>query len=143
MTGRPRNGIDSLFEHVPYEYGAVVPTGSILFTAGACPLDTTGTVVGLDDPITQARVAFDNLILALNRYGAGAENLVKITVYVLGERKDLVAVWEVVAEGLAPFRPPSTLLGVSALGYSGQLVEIEGIATVPDQNESSGAIASP
>jgi enamine deaminase RidA (YjgF/YER057c/UK114 family) len=139
MTGQPGDGVDSLFEHVPYEYGAVASAGTILFTAGACPLDANGTVVGLDDPIAQARVALGNLILALNRYGAGVENLVKTTVYVLGDRKDLVAVWEVIAEGLAPFRPPSTLLGVSALGYSGQLVEIEGIAAVPDQRRQGNS----
>jgi enamine deaminase RidA (YjgF/YER057c/UK114 family) len=132
MTSQPGDRVDSLFEHAPYEYGAVAPAGAILFTAGACPLDTNGHLVGLNDPIAQARVALDNLVIALNRYGARPENLVKTTVYVLGDRKDLLAVWGVIADGLAPFRPPSTLLGVSALGYSGQLVEIEGIAAIPN-----------
>ena len=70
-----------------------------------------------------------------SRFGARLEDLVKITVYVVGDRIDLVAVWDVVAGGLAPHRPPSTLLGVSVLGYEGQLVEIEGIAAVPDVAE--------
>jgi enamine deaminase RidA (YjgF/YER057c/UK114 family) len=100
---------------------------------GACPLDTDGNVVGVGDPVTQARVSLDNLSLALHRYGACLENLVKTTMYVVGDRRDLVAVWDVVADGLAPSRPPSTLLGVAALGYSGQLVEIEGIAALPDR----------
>jgi len=56
---------------------------------------------------------------------------VKTTVYVVAaEREDLVRVWRVVAAALAPARPPSTLLGVSFLGYPEQLVEIEGIASL-------------
>jgi len=34
----------------------------------------------------------------------------------------------VIAAAFAPARPPSTLLGVAVLGYTGQLVEIEAIA---------------
>jgi enamine deaminase RidA (YjgF/YER057c/UK114 family) len=85
--------------------------------------------------VIQARVSLDNLIAILDGYGARPENLVKTTVYVVGDRQDLVTVWEVVADGLAPSRPPSTLLGVSALGHSGQLVEIEGIAALRDHGE--------
>ena len=132
MTDRQTERIGSLYQHAPYEYGAVAPAGAVLFTAGACPLDADGNVLGLGDPVAQAGVALDNLILALDRFDARPENLLKTTVYVVGDRKDLVAVWQVVADGLAPFRPPSTLLGVSALGYLGQLVEIEGIAAPPD-----------
>jgi hypothetical protein len=42
-------------------------------------------------------------------------------------------VWSTVAQRLLPHRPPSTLLGVRALGYQHQLVEIDGIAALaPD-----------
>jgi enamine deaminase RidA (YjgF/YER057c/UK114 family) len=80
--------------------------------------------------VGQAGAALNNLSAALARFGARQEDLVKTTVYVVGDRDDLVAVWNVVAAGLAPHRPPSTLLGVSVLGYPGQLVEIEGVATL-------------
>jgi enamine deaminase RidA (YjgF/YER057c/UK114 family) len=126
---------DSLFGDVPYEYGAIAPAGAILFTAGACPLDSNGNIVGPGDPVEQAGAALHNLIVALARFGAAPEDLVKTTVYVVGDRSDLVAVWNVVEAGLAPTRPPSTLLGVSVLGYPGQLVEIEGIASL---SRSSG-----
>jgi enamine deaminase RidA (YjgF/YER057c/UK114 family) len=132
-------GIGSLYGHVPYEYGAVAPDRALLFTAGACPLDEEGRIVGTGDPATQARVSLQNLIAVLNEYGARPENLVKTTVYVVGDRQDLVAVWKVVADGLTPSRPPSTLLGVSALGYPGQLVEIEGIAALPDHNQKGAS----
>jgi enamine deaminase RidA (YjgF/YER057c/UK114 family) len=137
MTDQQPAGVGSLYERAPYDYGAVAPAGALLFTAGACPLDADGNVVGVGDPVIQARVSLDNLTIALHRYGARLEDLVKTTVYVVGDREDLVAVWEVVADGLAPSRPPSTLLGVAALGYSGQLVEIEGIAALPDRGQNA------
>jgi enamine deaminase RidA (YjgF/YER057c/UK114 family) len=120
----------SLFRQAPYEYGAIASGSAILFTAGACPLDADGNVVAPGDPVGQANVALRNLIVALARFGARPQDLVKTTIYVVGDRKDLVTVWNVVAHGLAPHRPPSTLLGVSVLGYAGQLVEIEGVASV-------------
>jgi enamine deaminase RidA (YjgF/YER057c/UK114 family) len=62
--------------------------------------------------------------------GASPESLLKTTIYVVAaERSDLVRVWDVVAKQLG--RAPSTLLGVSLLGYPDQLVEIEAIAALP------------
>jgi hypothetical protein len=51
-------------------------------------------------------------------------------IYVATERReDLPAVWEVVRA--SPFDgAASTLLGVSHLGYTGQLVEIEAVAVL-------------
>ena len=118
-----------LFAAAPYEYAAVA--GGTVFTAGACPLDSTGSVVAPGDLEKQARVAVANLRTALEAAGADVDRLVKTTVYVVAsEREDLVRAWRVVESALAPARPPSTLLGVSFLGYPGQLVEIEGIASI-------------
>ena len=55
----------------------------------------------------------------------------RTTIYVVGDRHDLVQAWHTIASGLAPFRPPSTLVGVTVLGYPDQLVEIDGIAALP------------
>ena len=101
-----------------------------MFTAGACPLDEGGGVVGPGDHRIQADKAVDNLLAVLARYRAGPADLVKTTVYVVGTHPDLVAVWDIVAARLEPHRPPSTLVGVAVLGYRDQLVEIEGIAAL-------------
>jgi enamine deaminase RidA (YjgF/YER057c/UK114 family) len=122
-----------LFAGVPYDYAAVAPAGATLFTAGACPLDQEGSVVAPGDYRAQARRALENLTAVLHLHGAGVDDLVRTTIYVLGRRHHLVQVWEVVAAGLAPHRPPSTLLGVSALGYRDQLVEIDAIAALPSR----------
>jgi enamine deaminase RidA (YjgF/YER057c/UK114 family) len=66
--------------------------------------------------------------------GASAQDLVKTTVFVVArDREDLVRVWRIVEAALTPARPPATLLGVALLGYPDQLVEIEGIAWLPEQ----------
>jgi enamine deaminase RidA (YjgF/YER057c/UK114 family) len=122
---------DGLSPDVPYEYGAVAPPGAIVFTAGACPLDAAGSVVAPGDHAAQAERVVDNLVAALARYRAGPEHLVRTTIYVVGDRDDLVTVWDVVRARLAPHRPPSTLLGVTVLGYPDQLVEVDGIAALP------------
>ena len=43
---------------------------------------------------------------------------------------DLVAAWEVVEAAFGEHDAPSTLLGVTVLGYTDQLVEIEAVAAV-------------
>jgi enamine deaminase RidA (YjgF/YER057c/UK114 family) len=116
-----------LYPGAPYEYSATA--GSLVFTAGACPLDEKGVVVAPGDFEAQAAQATENLLAALAAAGAaGPASLLRTTIYVVAtERSDLARVWNVVAKRLG--RAPSTLLGVSFLGYPDQLVEIEAIAT--------------
>ena len=120
----------SLYTGAPYEYAVIAPEGArLVFAAGACPLNESGQVVALGDYEQQARAALDNLALALEAAGSGLDRVLKTTVYVASpDRANLVRAWCVVEEGFAPSRPPSTLLGVAALGYEGQLVEIEAVA---------------
>ena len=120
-----------LFAGVPYDYSAVAPAGAMVFTAGACPLDADGALVGAGDVVAQAAAAVENLLTVLSASGTRPEQLVRTTIYVVGPRDDLVRAWQVVAARLAPHRPPSTLLGVAVLGYEGQLVEIDAIAAIP------------
>lgn len=130
------HGRVALFDSVPYEYAAVAAQGSIVFTAGACPLDSEGSIVAPGDHVAQAEVAVTNLLAVLERHGSTAQHLVRTTIYVVGDRGDLAAVWAAVAARLAPHRPPSTLLGVAALGYADQVVEIDGIAALPGVNDT-------
>jgi enamine deaminase RidA (YjgF/YER057c/UK114 family) len=120
----------SLFPGTPYEYTAVAPEGAkLVFAAGACPLDEAGNVVALGDFEGQARAVVENLRTALEEAGSSFGQMLKTTVYVASaDRAELVRVWGVVERAFAPARPPSTLLGVAAFGYEGQLVEIEAVA---------------
>jgi enamine deaminase RidA (YjgF/YER057c/UK114 family) len=139
MTADAGGSPPSLYGGVPYDYAAVAPPGGVLFTAGACPLDPEGRVVAPGDHQEQARVALANLLAVLAAHGRGPQDLVRTTIYVVGDRDDLVAVWNIVSSGLAPARPPGTLLGVTVLGYPDQLVEIDGIAAQPGPTDPSPA----
>lgn len=45
---------------------------------------------------------------------------------------DLVTAWDVVRDAFAEHDVPSTLMGVTVLGYDNQLVEIEATAAILD-----------
>ena len=82
----------SLYTGVPYAYASVAPRGSLIFTAGACPLDDRGEVVGAGDVRAQASLAVANLATALAESGATLADVLKTTVFVASaERADLVA----------------------------------------------------
>lgn len=116
-----------------YAYAAVVAGGSrLVFAAGACPLDEDGATVGVGDVRAQATQVVANLRVGLADAGARFEDVVRTTVYVASaEQRDLVAAWEVIRDAFAPHDPPSTLLGVTALGYGDQLVEVDAVAALP------------
>jgi enamine deaminase RidA (YjgF/YER057c/UK114 family) len=118
-----------LHDGVPYAYAAVTDPGRTLFTAGACPLDVDGSTVAVGDVAGQARQVMANLVTVLEAAGAALTDVVKTTVYVAsGDRGDLVAAWQVVREVFGDHDAPSTLLGVAALGWPDQLVEVEAVA---------------
>ena len=100
-----------------------------MFTAGACPLDSGGITVAVGDVGGQTEQVMANLRLALQAAGAELRDVVKTTVYVASARQeDLHAAWDVVSRHFGDHDAPSTLLGVSVLGYRDQLVEVEAIA---------------
>jgi enamine deaminase RidA (YjgF/YER057c/UK114 family) len=122
--------VDALAPPPGYSHVAVGRGGSVVFTAGAVPLDSQGDLVGGDDPVAQAEQVIENLLAALEAGGARPENVAKTTVYVAGSSYEAQsAVWQVV-RGSEIGRAPSTLVGVPILGYRGQLVEVEAIALI-------------
>ncbi|MGH3250309.1 MAG: RidA family protein [Trebonia sp.] len=117
-----------LFLGAPYAYASAAHPAGLIFTAGACPLDEHGQVTFPGDFGAQTRQTLGNLRIALEEAGATFAD-VQTTVYVAsGDRGDLVTAWDEVAAAFGDHDVPSTLLGVTVLGYSGQLVEIEAIA---------------
>jgi enamine deaminase RidA (YjgF/YER057c/UK114 family) len=121
----------------PYAHGAVVPPGyRMIYLAGACPIDADGAVTNPGDFAGQARSALQNLELALAGEGATIQDVVQTRVLVASDRReDLVAVWAVVAKHFGSHEAPSTLLGVTVLGYSDQLVEVEAVAAVAQSSD--------
>jgi enamine deaminase RidA (YjgF/YER057c/UK114 family) len=116
-----------------YAYAALVTGGSsLVYAAGACPLNKDGATVGVGDVPAQAAQAMRNLRVSLHDAGASFDDIVRTTVYVASsDQRHLVAAWQVVRDTLALHNPPSTLLGVAVLGYPHQLVEVDAIAALP------------
>jgi enamine deaminase RidA (YjgF/YER057c/UK114 family) len=125
-----RTNVEGLSEPPGYSHAVVASGGRLVTTAGAVPLDPEGNLVGPGDCAAQTKQVLENLALALGAVGAQGSDVLKTTVYVASEnREDLVTVWRVV-QGSEVADAASTLLGVSLLGYEGQLVEIEATAVL-------------
>lgn len=117
---------------VDYAYASSIPAGmDVLFLAGACPLDKEGNVPHPSTYEQQAKLCVKNLKEVLKESDAALEDVVYTRVLVASaDRSDLVASWSAIREEFGEHDVPSTLSGVTVLGYEQQLVEIEAVAAV-------------
>ena len=120
----------------PYAYAATAPADSrLIFLAGACPLEDDGTTTAPGDYAAQASRCLETLVLALRASGATIADVISTRVLVASSSQaDLVTAWDVVHEAFAEHDVPSTLMGVTVLGYDDQLVEIEAVAAIAETN---------
>ena len=123
-----------LSDAAEYAYAATAPAESrLIFLAGSCPLNQDGTTHGEGDYAAQAAKCVENMTVALREAGCAIEDVIATRVLVASSSQaDLVQAWEVVRDAFGDHDPPSTLLGIAALGYDHQLVEIEATAAVLD-----------
>ncbi|MEH1128202.1 RidA family protein [Micromonospora sp. CPCC 206061] len=123
--------------HTPgYHHVTVVSAGRTAYLAGQCPLDADGTIVGLGDYAAQVDQVVANTVAALAAVDAEPEHVVRTVIYVVSPRQEVLsAVWDrFLVSPLAPaFTTASTLLGVAQLGFTGQLVELDVTAALPDE----------
>ncbi|MGN7949605.1 RidA family protein [Microbacterium sp. 22215] len=119
----------------PYAYAATAPVGSrLIFLAGACPLEDDGSTTAPGDYAAQAARCVETLQTALHASGATLTDVISTRVLVASSaQKDLVAAWDVVHAAFGAHDVPSTLLGVTVLGYDQQLVEIEAVAAISEE----------
>jgi enamine deaminase RidA (YjgF/YER057c/UK114 family) len=118
-----------------YHHVTVVPAGRTAHIAGQCPLDADGALVGPDDVDAQVDQIAKNALAALRSVGAGPEHVVRTVIYVVSADQAVLArVWRrLLASPLATaFTTASTLLGVAQLGFTGQLVELDVTAALPE-----------
>lgn len=115
-----------------YAYAATAPADArLIFLAGSCPLGSDGATIGDGDYAAQAGQCIKNMTTALQEAGATIEDVISTRVLVASnDRGDLTSAWEVVRRAFGAHDVPSTLLGVTVLGYEHQLVEIEAVAAV-------------
>jgi enamine deaminase RidA (YjgF/YER057c/UK114 family) len=92
-------------------------------------------VVGPGDFDAQTDQVIANCLTVLAAAGAKPADVVRSIIYVVSPDSAVLAgVWQrLMASDLAPaFGTASTLLGVAALGYRDQLIEIDLTAALPD-----------
>jgi len=118
-----------------YSHVTISPAGRLAHLAGQCPLNLAGEVVGAPgDYDEQTDQVIANCLAVLAAAGATPDDVVRSVIYVVSaDSPVLAAVWDrLTASPLAPaFSTASTLLGVTALGYRGQLIEIDLTAALP------------
>lgn len=96
----------------------------------------------MGDYTGQAAKCVETLTEALRAAGVTITDVVSTRVLVASsERSDLVDVWQVVRAAFGDHDVPSTLLGVTVLGYEHQLVEIEAVAAVADPDGNQFCVA--
>lgn len=125
------SGLSSVAE---YAYAATAPKDArLIFLAGSCPLDEDGATLAVGDYAGQAAACVETMRQALAAASATLEDVISTRVLVASSRQaDLVSAWEVVRDAFGDHDVPSTLIGVTVLGYDDQLVELETIAAVVD-----------
>jgi enamine deaminase RidA (YjgF/YER057c/UK114 family) len=115
-----------------YSHVTISEAGRLAHLAGQCPLDLAGEVVpSLEGQVDQV---IANCLAVLDAAGASPADVVRSVVYVVSDDSIVLSsVWDrLMASALAPaLTSASTLLGVAALGYGGQLIEVDLTAALP------------
>jgi enamine deaminase RidA (YjgF/YER057c/UK114 family) len=110
----------------------VTGRGRLVVVSGQVAQNDRGELVGPGDPAAQARQVFENLRRCLAEVGAGFDDVVKLTLFVL-DVADLPAVREARDAVIDTARPPaSSAVQVAALFAPGYLLEVEAWALVDD-----------
>ncbi|MFD9339620.1 RidA family protein [Streptomyces sp. NPDC060028] len=125
---------DQLHETPGYHHITVVEAGRTAYLAGQCPLDRQGLLVGPGSLDMQIDRVAANAVIALAAVGALPRHVVRSVIYVCSDDIDVLgAAWRrLTGSVLGPaFTTASTLLGVAQLGFGGQLIEVDLIASLP------------
>lgn len=123
-----RTQSDELHPTPGYHHVTIAEAGRTAYLAGQCPLDGSGTVVGPGDLMAQVDQVAVNALAALSVAGAAPGDVVRSVIYVASDdTAELAAVWRRLNAGpiAQAFTTAGTLLGVAALGFPGQLVEVD------------------
>ena len=107
-------------------YSQAIQAGNLLFCSGQIPLDPVSGEVVAGDVRRQAEQVMENIAAVLSAAGAGFNDVVKATVFLV-EMGDFGAVNEVYGRYFSGHKPARSTVAVKALPR-GVLLEIEVIA---------------
>jgi enamine deaminase RidA (YjgF/YER057c/UK114 family) len=117
-----------------YSDGLIVPAGRILLISGQIAWNQDARIVSADFA-TQFLQALDNVISVVHAAGGGTEHIVKLLAFVTDLEQYRMAT-KAIGEGwrsrLGKYYPAMSLVRVAGLLEPGAMVEIEGMAILPD-----------
>jgi enamine deaminase RidA (YjgF/YER057c/UK114 family) len=117
-----------------YSNGITVPVGRVIYVSGQIAWDTNGHIVSPDFGV-QFLQALDNVIAVVREAGAATEHIVKLLAFVT-DLDAYRAAMPVIGEGwrgrMGKYYPAMSLVKVAGLLEPGALVEIEGMAILPE-----------
>jgi enamine deaminase RidA (YjgF/YER057c/UK114 family) len=125
--------------HFPKPRGyanGIVASGRQLFISGQIAWDKEARIVSTDFA-TQFLQALDNVIAVVREAGGGTQHLVKLTVFVTdldayrASTRDIGEGWRA---RMGKHYPAMSLVKVAGLLEPGAMVEIEGIAMLPESS---------
>jgi len=125
---------DNMAKPIGYSQGvAIRGSHRTIYVGGQNAIDVKGALVGRNSLLEQTEQALSNVEKVLKAGGAGPESLVRLNIYLLQGQNP--------AEGFLAFQqwwgsrpqyPAITVVYVAGLGKPDWLVEIDGIAVVPE-----------
>ena len=119
---------------VGYAHAVAAGPGRLVHLGGQAGLDAAGALVG-DDLGTQFDQAASNLVSVLAAAGGSPEDLVSLHIYVTdvgAYRTNLEELGEIYRRHFDRHFPAVALFGVGELFDPGALVELVGVAVVPE-----------
>lgn len=130
----------SLVKPSGYTHG-VIAQGRLLALAGQTGADSAGRIVAPGDLVAQFRQALANLQAVVSAAGGQMTDVVKLTLFVTDKgayRASLAPLGAAYREVFGRYYPAMTLVEVKSLFDDEALVEIEGLACLPE--EGAGGI---
>ncbi|RYE24760.1 MAG: RidA family protein [Sphingobacteriales bacterium] len=125
---------EGLFKSPAFSQAVTVQgKGKTIYIGGQNAADAEAKLVGCDDIGKQTEQAMKNIQLILEACGAGFQHLVKMTIFMV-DGQDVMKGFEASQKFLGQSKnPPAvSVVKVAALGRPEYLVEIEGIAFLPE-----------
>lgn len=126
---------DALAEPRGFNHAVVTRGGRTVWLAGQTALDASGSVVAPGDVVGQFEVALGNLLTSLRAAGGEPTHLVTVTTYIVdledyrARAREIGAVWKRL---VGSYYPAMAGIGVARLWDVDALVEVQGVAVVPD-----------
>ncbi len=116
-----------------FGYAQGIRAGGMIYVAGQMPVNPqTAELVGEGDLAAQTRQTFENIRAVLAAAGASMEDIVELVTYHTEMSMDNLGVMgEIKAEFMGSHLPAWTALGVTALAFPGQMIEIKVVAVAP------------